>query len=48
MSSSVDASYENKDTFILGKEKTQELDNTTITAEAEYSIKFSRSRRKFC
>ena len=24
------------------------IDNSTLTAEAEYSIKFPRSRRKFC
>ena len=26
----------------------QRLDDTTITAEAKYSINFTRSRRKFC
>ena len=32
----------------LGKGKTQGLDNTTLTAEAEYSINFSRSQTFFC
>ena len=38
----------NKDILILGIGPTQGLDNTTLTAEAEYSINFSRSQRKFC
>ena len=42
------ANNKNKDILILGKWKTQGLDNTTLTAEAEYSIIFSRSERKFC
>ena len=37
-----------KDILVLGKGPTQGLDDTTITAEAEYSINFSRSQRKFC
>ena len=41
------ANNENKHTLILGKEQTQGLDNTALTAEAEYSINFSRSQRKF-
>ena len=32
----------------LGKGITQGLYDTTITAEAKYSISFSRSNRKFC
>ena len=32
--------------FILGP--TQGLDDTTLTAEAQYSINFSRSNRSFC
>ena len=47
MSSSLHADKESKDTLILGKERTQGLDNTTLTAETEYSINFSRSQRKF-
>ena len=48
MSSSVHVDNENNDTLILGKGATQILDNTALSAEAEYSINFSRSRRKFC
>ena len=38
----------NKDFLIIGKGPTPELDYTTLTEEAEYSINFSRSNRKFC
>ena len=31
-----------KDILILGKGPTQGLDNTILTAEAEYSVNFSR------
>ena len=48
MSSSVYANNKNKDILILGKVKTQGLDNTTLTGEVEYSTNFSRSQRKFC
>ena len=48
MSSSVHIDYKNKDILILGKGPTQGLDNTTLTAEEEYSITFSRSQRTFC
>ena len=48
MSSSVHVNNENKDILILAKGQTQGLDNTTLTAEAEYSINFSRSKRKLC
>ena len=34
--------------LVLGKGPAQSLHDTTIPAEAEYSIKFSRSQRKFC
>ena len=37
-----------KDIIILGKSPTQGLDDTTLTAEAQHSINFSRSTRKFC
>ena len=47
MSSSVHANNKNKDILILGKGRTQGLDNTTLTAEAKYSINSSRSQRKF-
>ena len=42
------ANNKNKDILILGKRQTQGLDNITLTAEAEYSINFSRSRKNFC
>ena len=48
MSSSVHIDYKNKDILFLGKGPTQGLDDTTLTAEAGYSINFSRSNRKFC
>ena len=47
MSSSVHIDNEKKDTLILGIGPTQWLDDTTLTAEAQYSINFSRSNRKF-
>ena len=48
MSSSVHANNKNIDILILGNGETKRLDNTSLTAEAEYSINFSRSERKFC
>ena len=48
MSSSVHIDNKKKDILILGFGPTQELDDTTLTAEAQYSINFSRSNRKFC
>ena len=48
MSSFVDTDNKNKDILILGKGPTQGLDDTTLTEQAEYSISFSRSNRKFC
>ena len=44
MSSSVHTDNKKKDTLILGKG----LDDITLTAEAQYSINFARSNRKFC
>ena len=38
----------NKDILILGKGPTQGLDDTTLATEAQYSINFSRSNKKFC
>ena len=46
MSSSVHADNKNKYILILGKGQTQGSDNTTLAAEAEYSINFSRSEKK--
>ena len=37
-----------KNILILGEGPTQGLDDTTLTAEAKYSINFSRSNKKFC
>ena len=37
-----------KDVLFLVIGPTQGLDDTTLTAEAQYSINFSRSNRKFC
>ena len=48
MSSSVHTNNKNKNILILGKGPTQGIDDTTLTAEAEYSINLSRSNRKFC
>ena len=51
MSSSVQIGHKKKDTLILGKGPTQGLDNidnTMLTAEAQYLINFSRSNRKLC
>ena len=36
------------DTLIIGESPTYGLDDTTITAEAKYSINFTRSGRKVC
>ena len=48
MSSSVHTDNKKKDTVIFGKGSTQGLDDITLTAEAQYSINFARSNRKFC
>ena len=48
MSSFEHANKKNKDILILGKGERKGLDNTILTAEAEYSINLSRSQRKFC
>ena len=48
MSSSRHIDNKKKDVLILGKGPTQALDDTTLTAEGQYSINFSRSNRKFC
>ena len=37
-----------RDILILGKGPTQGLNNTTLTAETQYSINFTISYRKFC
>ena len=48
MSSFVHTDNKVKDTLIFGEGPTQRLDDTLLTAEAQYSISFSRSNRKFC
>ena len=47
MSSSVHIDNKKKDILILGIDPTQVLDDTMLTAEAQYSINFSRSDRMF-
>ena len=47
MSSSVHIDNKNKDILILGERPTQGLDDTTLTAEAKYSIKFMQPRKRF-
>ena len=37
-----------KDILILGKGPTEGLDHISLTAEAQYSISFPNSNRKFC
>ena len=48
MSSSLHIDNKEKDISVLGKGPTQGLVNTLLTAEAQYSINFSRSNREFC
>ena len=48
MSSSLHIDDKKKYTLILGKGPTQRPDDTTLTAEAQYSINFSRSNKKCC
>ena len=48
MISSVHIDINKKYILILGKDSTQVLDYTTLTAESQYSISFSRSNITFC
>ena len=48
MSSSVHIDDKGKDILILGKGSTQGINNTTLTAETQYSINFTRPDIKFC
>ena len=48
MSSSVHIDNKGKYIVILGEGPTQGLDDTKLTAEAKYSIKFTQLNRKFC
>ena len=45
---SVHTENKKKDTLILGNGPAQRLHDTTLTAEAQYSINFSKSNRRFC
>ena len=47
MGSSVRVDNKKKDILILGKDPSQGLDDTTLTAQAKYSINFSTTNRKF-
>ena len=48
MSSSLHIGNRKIDILIPGMGPTQKLDDTSLTAEAQYSINFSRSIRTFC
>ena len=48
ISSSKYTNKKNKSILLLDKEQSKGLDNTSLIAEAEYSINFSKSERKFC
>ena len=48
MSSSVHINNKEKDFLVLDTGPTQGLDDATLTAEAQYSINYSRSNKKFC
>ena len=48
MNSSVHIGNKTKDILILGFAPTQELNDTVLTTEAQYSIDFSRWNIKFC
>ena len=48
VNSSVHIDNKGKDIIILGDRPTQELHNTTLTAEAIYFINFAQSNQKFC
>ena len=47
MSSSVHIDNKSKEILIPGKGPTQGLDDSPLTAEAKYSINFSRSYKKY-
>ena len=48
MSSSVPVDDKKKDVLILVEGSTQRVNDTTLTAEKNYSINFTESRKKFC
>ena len=47
MSTSVHIDNKNEDILILAEGPTQELDDTTLTAEEKYLINFRQSRKRF-
>ena len=47
MSSSVYIDNRNKDILILSEGPTQGLDDTTLTAEGNYPVKFTQQRKRF-
>ena len=47
MSSSVHIDNKNKDILILCEVPTQELDDTTLTAEAKHLFNFTQPRKRF-
>ena len=47
MSSSMHIDNKNKDILMLGEGPTQRLDDTTLTTEAKYPIKFTQPRKRF-
>ena len=48
MSPPVHANNENKDILVLGEGPIQGLNDSTISAEAKYSISFTQSGKKLC
>ena len=48
MSSSIHVDKKKNNILILGEAPPQELEGTTLTAEKEYSINFTVTRKKFC
>ena len=48
MSLSLHIDNKKKDILVLGTGPTQRLDNTMLSAEAQYLIDFSRPNKKFC
>ena len=48
MSSSVHIDNKKKDILIFGKGPTRGLDDTTLTAEKEYSIHFTEQHKMSC
>ena len=47
MSSYVHIDIENKDILILDEGRTRGIDDTTLTAEAKFSVNFTQSGKRF-